>query len=65
MWIKFAKASSVTSFILSFYSALLDLEKPTTAKKPKKKTIQAYSSDGFDNMKTFLIWGQYSVTILR
>lgn len=66
MWIKFAKASSVTSFILSFYSALLDLEKTTTANPPpKKKTIQAYSSDGFDNMKTFLIWGQYSVTILR
>lgn len=65
MWIKFAKASSVTSFILSFYSALLDLEKTTTAKNPPKKTIQAYSSDGFDNMKTFLIWGQYSVTILR
>lgn len=37
MWIKFAKASSVTSFILSFYSALLDLEKTTTAKKTKKK----------------------------
>lgn len=37
MWIKFAKASSVTSFILSFYSALLDLEKTTTAKNPPQK----------------------------
>lgn len=40
MWIKFAKASSVTSFILSFYSALLDLEKTTTAKKNKQKKKQ-------------------------
>lgn len=63
MWIKFAKASTVTSFILSIYSALLDLKKQQQQKKTNP--IQAYSSDGFDNMKTFLIWGQYSVTILR
>lgn len=40
MWIKFAKAYSVTSFILSFYSALLDLEKNNNSKKNQKKQFR-------------------------